>query len=171
MTPSDWGTYDLTDPNLYRSSPASDLERKRLSRPDLFMQVAELFGRRSSCPRANVGAIAVLEGRIVASGYVGAPHGQAHCADVGCLMENGHCVRSVHAEANLVAWAARLGLPLFGTTVWCTHAACRACAKLLANAGIKHFIYNHPYHADALVLLEQMGVRTYEFSKYPEEWA
>lgn len=125
----------------------------------LFMGIAEMFGRRSSCPRANVGCVATLEGRIVASGYVGAPHGQPHCLEVGCEMENDHCVRTVHAEANLVAWSARVGTSLLGTTVWCTHSPCRTCAQLLANAGVKDLHWHHIYDQDALDLMFKLGIK------------
>lgn len=146
-------------------------EHDRLSRPTLFMEIAKLFGRRSSCPRAAVGCIAVLEGRIVASGYVGAPHGQPHCLDVGCEMENGHCVRTIHAESNLVAWAARTGTSLLGTTVWCTHSPCRRCAQLLANVGVKHMIWNEQYDTKGTSTLRSLGVKGYNFDDYPKGWA
>lgn len=114
------------------------------------MHIAYLFGQRSSCPRANVGAIAVRDGRIVASGYVGAPSGQPHCDEVGCELEMGHCVRTIHAEANLVAWAARVGTSLEGTHVWATHSPCRKCAQLLANAGVAWLHYHYLYDEDVL---------------------
>lgn len=123
------------------------MPRERLPRHSLFMMTAELFGRRSSCPRANVGCVATLEGRIIASGYVGAPHGLPHCLEVGCELENGHCVRTVHAEANLIAWAARIGTSLLGSTVWCTHSPCRRCAQLLSNAGVEKLVYQDRYWA------------------------
>lgn len=117
--------------------------RQRLSRPELFMSVADLYAGRSSCLRANVGVVAVKEGRIIAAGYVGAPSGMPHCLDVGCeIGPDGGCIRSVHAEANMVAWAARTGTALEGTEVYCTHQPCLSCAKLLLNAGISKFRYN-----------------------------
>jgi dCMP deaminase len=121
------------------------------------MHIAELFGERSSCPRADVGAVAVRDGRIVASGYVGAPSGQPHCDEVGCDIEMGHCVRTIHAEANLVAWAARVGTSLEGTTVYCTHSPCRRCAQLLLNAGIDEYRFKYEYD-DTWLWLKQSGV-------------
>lgn len=120
----------------------------RLSREKLFMHVAFLYGERSSCVRAKVGVVAVREGRIVAAGYCGAPQSQPHCLDVGCDLEDDRCVRTVHAEANLVAWAARTGTPLEGCEVYCTYYPCYTCAKLIANAiGSEGcFIYNNDYH-------------------------
>jgi dCMP deaminase len=105
-----------------------------------------------------VGCIAVLEGRIVASGYVGAPHGQPHCLDVGCEMENGHCVRTIHAESNLIAWAARTGTSILGTTVWCTHSPCRKCAQLLGNAGVQRVVYDEFYNKEGIEQLRAQGV-------------
>lgn len=124
------------------------------------MNVAELYAGRSSCLRANVGAVAVREGRIVATGYVGAPSGMPHCLDVGCeIGPDGGCIRSVHAEANLVAWSARTGTALQDTEIYCTHAPCLACAKLLANSGVERFTYELPYRdAEGLYLLQKRGV-------------
>jgi len=131
----------------------------RLTRTQLFYEIARLYGNRSSCPRAQVGVIAVREGRITAAGYVGAPSGLPHCLDVGCEIENGGCIRSVHAEANMIAWAAREGIPLRGTEVYCTHLPCLACAKLLANAGIKSLHYDIDYRDPrGGQLLQQLGV-------------
>ena len=126
------------------SDPLIDpqLRRTRASRPELFMNIAELYAQRSSCLRARIGAVAVRGGRIIATGYVGAPAGMPHCLDVGCeIGPDGGCIRSIHAEANLVAWSARTGTPLKNTQVYCTMACCYACAKLLLQAGIDEFIY------------------------------
>lgn len=130
------------------------LSRQRLSRPDLFMSAAMLYARRSSCLRAQVGAVAIREGRIVSAGYVGAPAGMPDCTSNGCEIENGGCIRSVHAEANLIAWAARTGTPLQGTEVYCTHSPCLACAKLLINVGITrfHFIQDYRDHRGTQLL-------------------
>lgn len=136
------------------------LSRKRASRPELFMNIAELYAGRSSCLRANVGAVAVREGRIVATGYVGAPSGMPHCLDVGCdIGPDRGCIRSVHAEANLVAWSARTGTALQGTEIYCTHLPCYACAKLLCNAGISKFVWQLPYRdKQGLRLLQDLGI-------------
>jgi dCMP deaminase len=124
------------------------------------MRVAELFGLRSSCSRARVGVIAVREGRIIAAGYVGAPTGLPHCLDVGCKIgSDGGCIRTVHAEANMVAWAAREGISLKGSTVYCTHLPCLSCAKLLGNANIRGFVWKEEYRvSDGWMLLKELGV-------------
>lgn len=131
----------------------------RICRGELFMQVARLFGQRSTCPRGQVGAIATVDGRIVASGYVGAPPGQPHCEQVGCQMEDGHCVRTTHAEANLVSWAARQGNSLLHSSVYSTHAPCRACARLLYTAGVEMVAYAYDYQPNGLDLLRELGVQ------------
>jgi len=144
------------------------MSSERLSRPELFIGVARLYGQRSSCPRAQVGVTATREGRLTASGYVGAPHGQPHCFEAGCIIENGGCIRSVHAEANMISWAARTGIPLEGTTVWSTHAPCLSCAKLLINAGIEVFVYEHPYRDyRGIELLLNQDLRTYHYPMLP----
>lgn len=139
---------------------SSGSQQERLSRPVLFMEIARLFGKRSTCPRAAVGVIAVTAGRVVASGYVGSPAGTDHCFDVGCLIgDDGGCIRSVHAEANLVAWAARIGTALEGSEIYCTHSPCLACAKLMGNAGITHLTYDEEYRiSDGINLLRDLGV-------------
>lgn len=124
---------------------AGGSEHYRMSRPELFMNVAELTGLRGTCPRASVGVTATRDNRIIASGYVGAPSGMPHCAEVGCLMENGHCIRSIHAEANMISWAAREGIPLRGATIWCTIEPCFTCAKLLVNIAPEQVVYQHTY--------------------------
>lgn len=137
----------------------------RITREELFAEVAWLYGQRSSCPRARVGAIAVRDGRIVAAGYNGAPAGQPHCLDVGCAMDHAHCVRAVHAEANLISWAARTGTPLIGTTLYCTNLPCLACTKLIINAGVMELKYKNMAHGggeEAQGLLEEAGLIAFE---------
>lgn len=142
----------------------------RLTRPRLFTSIALLYGQRSSCSRAQVGVIALREWRIVASGYVGAPKGEPHCLDEGCLIEEGGCIRSVHAEANMIAWAAREGISLKDTMVVCTHQPCLSCAKLLLNAGIGIFIWQLPYRDPrGLELLKRNGIMTMSLEEF-EQW-
>ena len=95
----------------------------------------------------HVGAVVVKDGRIVSIGYNGSPPGQPHCIDVGCAAEDG-CLRTIHAEANAVFWAARTGTPLLGATMYATHSPCLTCAQQpIIVAGIRHFIYDNDYTA------------------------
>lgn len=132
--------------------PSSD----RLSRPNLFMGIAHLYSLRATCPRASVGVVAVRDGRIIAAGYNGAPSGLAHCTDVGCLMVDEHCVRTVHAEANLVSWAARTGTMLASVTVYSTTQPCLVCSKLLINAGVVRVVYRDEYDVQGLDLIDEL---------------
>jgi dCMP deaminase len=142
------------------------MESSRPTIKEVLMSVSILFGRRSTCPRAEVGAVAAREGRIVATGYVGAPSGEPHCTEVGCDMVGGVCVRTVHAEANLVAFAAAAGVALAGCAVFSTHSPCYTCAKLLINARIVELHYFEEYHdyERPLGLLKRAGIKTNAFT-------
>ncbi len=117
----------------------------RPSKDEYFMLIAKLVSLRGTCPRLRVGAIAVKDGYILASGYNGAPSGMDHCIDVGCLLVDGHCHRAVHAEQNVVAMAARKGISLEGAKIYVTNFPCDICLKILINAGIKEIIYGDMY--------------------------
>lgn len=134
----------------------------RRTRDAVLMDVAALMSQRGTCERAQVGAVIAHDGRIIATGYVGAPAGQAHCIDPGVGCEpgvDGGCVRTVHAEANAIAFAAASGTPTRGATIYTTHAPCRGCAKLILNAGIVRLVYRSEYRDPAgLELLESAGL-------------
>lgn len=100
---------------------------------------------RSTCPRRNVGAVLVRDHRVIATGYNGAPAGQPHCTDVGCVMENGHCVRTIHAELNALLQCAKYGIATQGVDLYCTDLPCRHCARALAQAGIIRIYYVRSY--------------------------
>lgn len=92
-----------------------------MSRPDwdtYFIRIALEVSKRSTCPRASVGAVIVRDNRILATGYNGAPAGEKHCSDVGCLIVGEHCQRAVHAETNAMAQAARHGISIDGAILY-----------------------------------------------------
>lgn len=146
---------------------------ERISREELFFAAATLFGKRSTCPRGQVGAIAVRDYRIVASGYNGSPSGQPHCSDVGCDLswwaetkyspQEVHCLRAVHAEANVIAFAAKAGVALKDTTLFCTHQPCLHCGKLIINSGITavHYDAEQVRNPDWNEQLYQAGVNVF----------
>lgn len=110
----------------------------RISRDQLYRDILQTLAMRATCPRRHVAALAIRDHRVIAMGYNGAPSGLPHCNDVGCdLGPDGGCTRATHAEANLIAYAARHGIALIGTTLWVTATPCLACAKLIINAGIE----------------------------------
>ena len=107
--------------------------------------------------------------RIIATGYVGAPPKLAHCDDVGhwfkkTIHEDGsitqHCIRTVHAEANAIAQAAKYGISIDGATLYCKIEPCLDCTKLLISAGIKRVVCENRYQAakEAREMLEEAGV-------------
>ena len=111
-----------------------------------FMAIARATATRATCNRKLVGAVIVSPDRaIIATGYNGSIRGMPHCDDVGHMMEDGHCVRTVHAEANAIAQAARLGVSVKGATVYVTASPCWPCFKLLANAGIASIFFGEFY--------------------------
>ena len=115
------------------------------------MNLAVQAAARSTCPRKAVGAIIVRDKAVLATGYNGSLRGLAHCTDVGCLMENGHCVRTVHAEANAILQAARNGNRIEGADIYVTASPCWNCFKLIANAGIRRVFYGDFYRDDRIV--------------------
>lgn len=110
-----------------------------------FMRMARMVASRSTCPRASVGCVLCNDNRVVSSGYNGAIAGAPHCTDVGCDVRDGHCIRTVHAEANAIADAARRGVVTWGSTAYITHAPCINCAKLLVSAGVQRIVYSSAY--------------------------
>lgn len=132
-----------------------------------FMKMARVIAERSTCLRRHVGAVAVLDRRILATGYNGAPTGIAHCEQVGCIREaqgvpsgeRHELCRGLHAEQNVIIQAALHGVKLRGATLYCTHQPCVLCAKMAINAGIVRIVYQGDYpDALAMEMLDQAGV-------------
>ena len=105
-------------------------------RPDwdeYFLKLAMLASERSTCPRMHCGCVLVKDKNVVATGYNGSIPGDDHCDDVGCLVVDNHCVRTVHAEINALAQAAKHGSSVDGATAYQTNMACTNCAKALIS--------------------------------------
>lgn len=123
-----------------------------------------LLASRSTCTRLSVGALIVRDNRVIASGYNGSVSGETHCIDEGCLIQEGHCVRTIHAEVNAVLQCAKYGIATQGSEVYVTHFPCLNCTKTLIQAGIKRINYiedyrNNPY---ALELLAKSQVEIHK---------
>ena len=143
---------------------------KRPSWDEYFLQMVNLVGSRGTCDRGRSGAILVKDKRILATGYVGSPIGLPHCDDVGHDMhtvtaEDGtvsrHCLRTAHAELNVIANAARFGIKTDGSTLYCKMVTCYTCSKTVINAGVKRLVALQDYHASAKSkeILKKAGVR------------
>lgn len=117
------------------------------------MQITLLVAERSTCSRRKVGAIAVKNKRILATGYNGAPRGMRDCLEIGCLREQlgvpsgqrHELCRGLHAEQNVIVQAAVHGVSIEGADIYCTHQPCLICAKLLINCGVAGVFYANPY--------------------------
>lgn len=132
----------------------------RISRDQMLMEMALIASKRSTCNRKHVGAIIAIEGRPVSVGYAGAPAGLPHCLEHGCLTgPDGGCIRTQHAEANAIAFAARKGIATERATLYTTVSPCLACAKLIINAGIEDVWYLERYRkTEGIDLLSTKGI-------------
>ena len=143
-------------------------------RPDwdsYFLKIANAVSERSTCDRAMVGCVLVLEKRILTTGFNGSPTGQPHCDEIGHLMVDGHCVRTIHAETNAIIQAALHGVSTRGSTCYVTHFPCMNCAKALVNAGITRLVYSVSYRIDPISVqfLEGGNVEICEKAEQPQE--
>jgi dCMP deaminase len=110
-----------------------------------FMNIAKQAATRSTCDRKHVGCVIVRDKTILSTGYNGSIRGMPHCDDVGHIIENGHCVATVHAEANAIIQAAKNGVRIEGAELYTTASPCWNCFKLIANAGIRVVYYGEFY--------------------------
>lgn len=132
-----------------------------------FFEIARVVASRSTCLRRRVGALLVLDKRILATGYNGAPAGLAHCEETGCLREKMHVpagerhelCRGLHAEQNAIIQAAVHGVAIGGASLYCTHFPCVVCAKMLINANIRQVFVAESYPDElSRKLLNEAGV-------------
>ena len=154
---------------------------KRTSRPDIdeyFLKIASVVAERSTCRRHHVGAVAVKDKHILATGYNGAASGLKDCLELGCLrdeqnIESGtrhEICRAIHAEQNVIIQAALHGVSLEGATIYVTHSPCVLCAKMLVNAKIKRFVTFGSYADDSFkALFQEAGIEFTLDKKPPAE--
>lgn len=115
-----------------------------------FMNIATEVATRSTCPRKHVGAVIVRDRRILSTGYNGSLRGLPHCEEAGCLMEDGHCVATVHAEANAILQAAMNGVSVAGGEIYTTASPCWNCFKLVANSGLRSIYFGEFYREERI---------------------
>lgn len=162
-------------PFKYHRRPPTQLRKKvtdylthRIERDEYLLGVAFLAAMRSTCARLQVGAVIADEGRIISTGYAGAPARMPHCSSDVCDLTQ-PCTRTIHAETNAIAWAARSAIAVEGCSLYCTHSPCLECAKLIINAGIIRVIYGTPYRkTDGPDLLKSVGVECEHLPAKPE---
>ncbi len=118
---------------------------KERSWDDYFMQIAEVVASRATCDRKHVGAVIVRNRTILSTGYNGSIRGMPHCDEIGHMMEDGHCVATIHAEANAILQAAKNGVSIDGSDIYITASPCWPCFKLIANAGLKRIVFGEFY--------------------------
>jgi dCMP deaminase len=146
---------------------------QRPSWDQYFMDITRLVANRTTCLRRQVGAILVKERNILATGYNGVPSGISHCDVAGCLREKlkvpsgerHELCRGLHAEQNAIIQAARHGVNIDGSTLYCTTMPCIICTKMLINAGITRVVYGEGYADDlAREMISETGIKVIHFT-------
>ena len=155
---------------------------KRPSWDEYFIGMTNYVASRATCDRGRSGCVIVRDKRVISTGYVGSPPGLPHCDDVGhdmhiVITENGvkkeHCLRTIHAEQNAMAQAARFGVSLDGATMYCKMVLCQVCAKLAVASGIKKIVAQNDYHASktSKEIFKKAGVKLEIINKEVEKYA
>ncbi|MDR3668966.1 MAG: cytidine/deoxycytidylate deaminase family protein [Ignavibacteriaceae bacterium] len=121
-------------------------DNKRPVWDEYFLKLAMLASERATCPRMHCGCVLVKDRFVLATGYNGSIPGHPHCEDVGCLIENNHCIRTNHAEINALVQAAKHGINVTGCTAYITNMSCTTCAKALIASGIVRVVVFSDYH-------------------------
>lgn len=142
----------------------------RPSWDDYFLQIARDVATRATCLRRHVGAVIVKDRRILSTGYNGSPPGQPHCTDVGCLIEDGRCIRTLHSEQNAIIQAALHGVSTEKATLYGTCRPCHVCARMIVGAGIGRVVFLGDMPVGwALEVLTRAGVELVPVAPRPDE--
>ena len=123
-----------------------------------FMDIAEKTSEQSHCISKKVGALIVKDGRIISMGYNGTPSGYINCnkyfSDKSWMTqdnlwrEHHHRwseIHEIHAEMNAIMFAAKIGISIYGATLYCNYFPCQHCLKNIVQAGIKRIVYKSEY--------------------------
>ena len=133
--------------------PSRSAKAHRASWDEYFMRIAIQAAARSTCDRKHVGAVIVRDKTILSTGYNGSIRGLPHCDDVGHMLENSHCIATVHAEANAIIQSAKNGTAIDGADIYITASPCWNCFKLIANSGIKRIMYLEFYRDERILTI------------------
>jgi dCMP deaminase len=125
---------------------------KRPSFDEIYMDVVDVIARRSTCLRKKVGAVIVVDRRILSHGYNGVVSGAEHCIDTGqCLKDlagREDYKPCVHAEQNAICLCAKRGLAVAGGTLYVNADPCLTCAKLIVSCAISRVVIRRDYHSE-----------------------
>jgi len=140
---------------------------------EYFMRIAQETALLSTCSKKHVGAVLVRDGRILSTGYNGAPSKTLHCTKETCLRSlsrdnlDSELCKGVHAEINTIIQCAIHGVQVGeNSKIFCTHFPCMSCVKTIINAGIKEIIFRHEYEMDNIEkfkLIDESNTRVYWF--------
>ena len=131
----------------------------RVKWSEYFMNIAKQVATRSTCERKRVGAVIVRDKTILSTGYNGSIRGMPHCDETGHMMENDHCVATIHAEANAILQAAKNGVMIDEAEVYITASPCWICFKMIANTGIKKIYYGEFYRDEKIFdVAKKLGI-------------
>lgn len=133
------------------------------------MAIVKIVAARGNCDRLYAGAVLTKNNRIIATGYNGAPPGLPTCNEVGHLLEDGHCVRTVHGEHNALLQAARISGPSAeGSTLYTKYSPCIHCTKYAIAAGVKRVVIGKIYrNPQVLEMLKEAGVEAEAYQDNP----
>lgn len=139
---------------------------KRPEWNEYFGEITKQVALRSTCVRKKVGAIIVKDKNIISTGYNGSIRGLEHCETVGCLMMEGHCTRTIHAEANAIIQAAKHGLMIDRAEIYISASPCFNCFKLIANSGITRIYFMEFYRDERIIeIAKKLNIELIDMSK------
>lgn len=139
---------------------------KRPEWDEYFGEITKQVALRSTCVRKKVGAIIVKDKNIISTGYNGSIRGLEHCETVGCLMMEGHCTRTIHAEANAIIQAAKHGLMIDRAEIYISASPCFNCFKLIANSGITKIYFMEFYRDERIIeIAKKLNIELIDMSK------
>jgi len=141
---------------------AEERKHYRPSWDDYFMAIVKIIAARGTCDRLYSGSVLVKDNRIIATGYNGSPPGMPHCNDVGHLMEEGHCVRTIHGEHNSLLQAAKQGATSTqGSTLYTKYSPCIHCTKYIIATGVVRVVLGKVYRNEQIMeMLKLANVAT-----------
>ena len=155
---------------------------QRPSWDEYFMEVTRAVAKRATCDRGRSGCVIARDKQILVTGYVGSAAGLPHCDEIGHQMkvvrhedghESQHCVRTTHAEQNAIVQAAKLGVSIKNSILYCKMTPCTTCARMIINAGIVRVVCEKRYHAGAESeqMFRKVGVALEYFNEETEQYA